>query len=382
MSGRPPDLDGTESIIGLFINTVPTRLTVPGSQRVISWLHDLQVQQAESRRFDFVPLSQLRAWCDLPGGTSLFDSIVVFENYPFDRDTIAAHGLEMREICDFQSTNYPLSVIIVPGHQLSVMLDYDPALFDTVTVERMAGHLQVLLAAIAADPGQLVGGIELATPAERARVLAAAAGPVRDVPGRHVPRAVPGTGGPHPRRDRAGRRPGPAQLRPPQHPRQPAGPPPHRRRRRPRAPHRAGPAPHRRHDHRHPGRPQNRRRLPARRPRPAPRPHQRPARRRPARPHHHHRHRTATRRRRRARRGSSSTTPAPPPRSPATPAPTWPAPTWPAPWTRPAPPTSSTPPAPPEPPRASSPPTTPWPASTPPSTRTSSPPPPPRCARH
>ena len=93
VSGRPADLDGAESIIGLFINTVPTRLTVPGSQRVISWLHDLQVQQAESRRFDFVPLAQLRAWCDLPGGTSLFDSIVVFENYPFDADAIAAHGL-------------------------------------------------------------------------------------------------------------------------------------------------------------------------------------------------------------------------------------------------------------------------------------------------
>src|SRR5581483_9677520 len=182
VSGRPPDLDGAESIIGLFINTVPTRLTVPGSQRVISWLHDLQVQQAESRRFDFVSLAQLRAWCDLPGGTGLFDSMVVFENYPFDRNAIAAHGLEMREICDLQPTNYPLSVVAVPGHQLSVVLDYDPALFDTATVERMAGHLQVLLAAIAADPGQLVGDIELAAPAERAQVLTAGTGPAREVP--------------------------------------------------------------------------------------------------------------------------------------------------------------------------------------------------------
>ena len=129
-----------------------------------------------------MPLAQLRAWCDLPGGTSLFDSIVVFENYPFDRDAIAAHGLEMQEICDLQPTNYPLSVVVVPGHQLSVMLDYDPELFDTATVERMAGHLQVLLAGIAADPARPVGGIELATPAERARVLAAGTGPEREVP--------------------------------------------------------------------------------------------------------------------------------------------------------------------------------------------------------
>src|ERR1700678_3906437 len=65
---------------------------------------------------------------------------------------------------------------------LAAALRYSTDLFDTSTAERMAGHLQVLLAAIAADPGQLVGGIELATPAERARVLAAGAGPAGEVP--------------------------------------------------------------------------------------------------------------------------------------------------------------------------------------------------------
>ena len=88
----------------------------------------------------------------------------------------------MREICDLQPTNYPLSVLVVPGHQLSVMFHYDPQLFDTATVERMATHLQVLLTEIAADPARPVGGIELATPAERARVLAAGTGPEREVP--------------------------------------------------------------------------------------------------------------------------------------------------------------------------------------------------------
>jgi len=80
VSGRPAELPGVESMIGMFINTVPTRVEVQQGRDVVSWLRGLQAEQVESRRFDFVSLAQLRAWSDLPGGTNLFDSIVVFEN--------------------------------------------------------------------------------------------------------------------------------------------------------------------------------------------------------------------------------------------------------------------------------------------------------------
>ncbi|MBA2473629.1 MAG: AMP-binding protein, partial [Pseudonocardiales bacterium] len=91
VSGRPADLPGVEEMIGMFINTVPTRVEIQHGQDVVSWLHGLQDEQVESRRFDFVSLSRLQTWSQLPPGTNLFDSVVVFENYPI-QDTSGADG--------------------------------------------------------------------------------------------------------------------------------------------------------------------------------------------------------------------------------------------------------------------------------------------------
>ena len=58
-----------------------------------------------------------------------------------------------------------------PGKQLSVVLGYDPALFDAMTVERMAVHLEVLLGVMAGDPDVRLGEIDILPGAERVRVL-------------------------------------------------------------------------------------------------------------------------------------------------------------------------------------------------------------------
>jgi Non-ribosomal peptide synthetase modules and related proteins len=68
VSGRPEALPGVEEMIGMFINTVPTRITVHNEQDVASWLRGLQTEQVESRRFDFVSLAQLQTLSDVAGG--------------------------------------------------------------------------------------------------------------------------------------------------------------------------------------------------------------------------------------------------------------------------------------------------------------------------
>src|SRR6185437_9068853 len=88
----------------------------------------------------------------------------------------------IRDVQVRDTTNFPLTLIAYLADQLHINLTYDPQLFEAATVQRMAGHLQVLLAAIAADPGQPVGAVPLLTDAEQAQVLAAGAGPVREAP--------------------------------------------------------------------------------------------------------------------------------------------------------------------------------------------------------
>jgi amino acid adenylation domain-containing protein len=173
VSGRPADLTGADEITGIFINTLPVRIGVDDGAAVVPWLQQVQAAQVEARRFDFVSLAQLQGWTDVPGGVNLFDSIVVFENYPINNEVAAAHGLELGELHAVEATNYPLAAIVLPGQRLTIALDYDPTLFEGPTINRVAAHLQTLLDGIAVDPDRPLGDVDILTEAERHQVLTA-----------------------------------------------------------------------------------------------------------------------------------------------------------------------------------------------------------------
>ncbi|MFD1832035.1 non-ribosomal peptide synthase/polyketide synthase [Streptomyces desertarenae] len=187
VSGRPAELPGVTSMVGLFINTLPTRARIDGRRGLLEWLRDLQTAQSESRRHDFVSLAQLQTWSEVPGGTNLFDSIVVFENYPFDGDALARYGLAIEQERDLEPTNYPLSVVVAPGDTLSVALDYDPAAFDAETVEGLGESLRTLLTQMATDPDRCLADLPLVDPAHGRRLLDRFGGPVARTPHRTLP---------------------------------------------------------------------------------------------------------------------------------------------------------------------------------------------------
>ena len=84
VSGRPATLTGVEAMVGLFINTLPLRTQVNPEQQLLPWLQSLQAEQADARQFDYTPLVQIQNWSEVPRGHALFDSLLVFENYPTD----------------------------------------------------------------------------------------------------------------------------------------------------------------------------------------------------------------------------------------------------------------------------------------------------------
>ncbi|WP_237549604.1 condensation domain-containing protein, partial [Streptomyces sp. SID1034] len=97
VSGRPAELPGVEGMIGMFINTVPTRVRLSAG-RVLPWLRDLQEAQTEARRFDFLALPRIQSGSEVPAGEALFDSMVVFENYPVDEAATARTGVQVAEV--------------------------------------------------------------------------------------------------------------------------------------------------------------------------------------------------------------------------------------------------------------------------------------------
>ncbi|CAM3627150.1 non-ribosomal peptide synthase/polyketide synthase [Kibdelosporangium persicum] len=182
VSGRPADLPGVESMVGMFINTVPARVRVQDGQDVLAWLRTLQSEQAESRPFDFVALAQLQSWSDVPAGTGIFDSVVVFENYPVDELVNAGQGIRIEDVQGRDTTSYPLALTAHISDRLRLELEYDPDLFDSTTIERMVGHLDVLLAGVADRPESPLRELPLLTARESHRLLIEWNDTARDVP--------------------------------------------------------------------------------------------------------------------------------------------------------------------------------------------------------
>ena len=172
VSGRPAELDEAEKMVGLFINTLPVRIKVTGEEPVSNWLRKLQEQQVELRQYEYSPLAAIQGWSEVERGEPLFESIVVFENYPVDKTLEGgSERLKIDEISAEETTNYGLTLESSPGEEMRLAIGYDCQRFDEMTIKRMLRHMEVLLGAMAADPHRPLSLLPLMTEAERRQVL-------------------------------------------------------------------------------------------------------------------------------------------------------------------------------------------------------------------
>ncbi|MES1244270.1 MAG: amino acid adenylation domain-containing protein [Acidobacteriota bacterium] len=152
VSGRPAELPGVETMVGLFINTLPVRLRLDSSA-LLPWLRELLSSQAELRQHEHSPLVKVQAWSEVPRGRALFESILVFENYPIDAAMREAgggeNGLGIVEVLSREQTNYPMTLDVSPAAELMLALNFDRSRFDDASVIRMLGHLESLLSGMA-----------------------------------------------------------------------------------------------------------------------------------------------------------------------------------------------------------------------------------------
>ncbi|OLF16235.1 non-ribosomal peptide synthetase [Actinophytocola xanthii] len=170
VSGRPAELPGVEAMVGMFINTVPTRVAVDPHRAAEPWLRELQAAQSESRRHDFLALTRVQSHADLAPGAALFDSVVVFENYPFE-DASTADGLRVAGVHTVDTTNLPLTLSVNLDERVRFELAYDPALLDPATARRATDWLLALVAGIAQDPARPLGELPWLSTADRELVL-------------------------------------------------------------------------------------------------------------------------------------------------------------------------------------------------------------------
>lgn len=173
LSGRPADLPGVESIVGVFINTLPLRTRLDERRRVVDWLEQLQREQAEVREYQYSSLMHVQEWSDVPAGESLFDSILVFENYPINRRDEERHqsNLRIRDIRFREQTNYDLTLVAGTADGLSLKIQYNAGSFDAGTIRRLLEQMRTVLRQFVASAEQRLADISLLSEHERRWLL-------------------------------------------------------------------------------------------------------------------------------------------------------------------------------------------------------------------
>ncbi len=183
VAGRPAELAGIQETVGIFVNTLPLRVQVPepgSAQTVIGWLKSVLAQNVQMRRHEHLPLSEIQSLSAMPRGQSLFDSFVVFENAPGD----AALGGHAQEVSaqlrkTRTHTNYPITVMVLPGTQLQLHVIYQRALFDHELIQQLARHFLAVVEACVANPLRTVSDLPMLSAEEVEQGLSAGEGAAR-----------------------------------------------------------------------------------------------------------------------------------------------------------------------------------------------------------
>ncbi|MGW0538703.1 condensation domain-containing protein, partial [Streptomyces sp. NPDC003032] len=170
VAGRSAELPGVESMVGLFINTVPVRVPLDGAQPVSHMLTALQGRQAALMAHQHLGLSEVQK---LAGPGAAFDTIVVYENYPRPpQEKPAPDAFTMRPLGEQEAAHYPLTLVVAPeGDRMAVKLDHRPDLYDHAAAESVVERLIRVLEQIVADPSVPVGRVDVVGRVERERVV-------------------------------------------------------------------------------------------------------------------------------------------------------------------------------------------------------------------
>lgn len=161
VSGRPVGLAGSDAMVGMFINTIPVRVQIPSGAFLIPWLKQLQDWYSEAREYEHSPLPMVQKWSGLPADRPIFESILVFQNYPVVSLEGGDENPKQPRARTIDQTNYPLTVVVVPGTTLLIRISYGCSRFSAAVVTRLLEHFRELLKNIVLHPDRRIAEISI-----------------------------------------------------------------------------------------------------------------------------------------------------------------------------------------------------------------------------
>jgi non-ribosomal peptide synthetase component F len=168
VSGRPAEVVGAESMVGLLINTVPVRAKITAATTTADLLDQLQSAHNHTLDHEHLALSDIHR---ITGLERLFDTVFVYESYPTDADASSGvDGLAITELTARDYYHYPLTIQAAPGRELDLRVQYRADVFDVADIETLIGRFKRVLAAMTADPTRPLSSLDLLGGSEHARL--------------------------------------------------------------------------------------------------------------------------------------------------------------------------------------------------------------------
>lgn len=172
VSGRPADLPHVESILGLFINALPLRLLIEPDRPLPALLECVLADNYAIRDYEYVSLTQIREWSEIPAGTDMFQYLLTFENAPVDSRLSKPCGdWRFTESWHRTHTNYPITFVVIPGPRLHLQVTYARDRVDAEVAERLLDHYRRILEEMIRRPDARLGEFDMLAEDERTQLV-------------------------------------------------------------------------------------------------------------------------------------------------------------------------------------------------------------------
>ncbi|HVW20931.1 MAG TPA: amino acid adenylation domain-containing protein, partial [Opitutaceae bacterium] len=171
VAGRPPELAGVETMVGLFINTLPRRVRIRSAASAGEWLRAIQAESAAAREFEHTPLVRAQGWSGVARDRPLFETLLVIENYPFEQALGALGAVRVEGARSHERAHYPVTLVAAPGGRWQLRFLYDRARLTDRQAEQWRSGFAAVLAGLARGADGRVGAVGALGADEAGRIL-------------------------------------------------------------------------------------------------------------------------------------------------------------------------------------------------------------------
>jgi len=172
VSGRGLQIKNIESIVGLFINTIPLRINTSVDCGVIETIKNVSENLNNRRGYENTPLIDINSYAGVKTNEALFDSIVVIENYPLDQSLNKIGSLlNIKSYSIYEMTSYDLVLEITTFNGISLNFNYNPSVLSEARVHTLSQHFVNILTTIVRCQGMKLSNLEIISDEEKRQLL-------------------------------------------------------------------------------------------------------------------------------------------------------------------------------------------------------------------